>query len=228
MKTLWWLPRIFAGVGTTLLLISSWLYTGEHGFVARASRTTGTVVELRFRPSSDGGSYYPIFKFSDARGETHNVSSQVGSRPASRRVGDVVPVLYDPADPAHARMAGFFQLHVGSFITGLLGLIFGGIGFGWLFLARRSDALAEELRHSGVRIQAKVVGVEERRAITVNNRHPWQITAEAEEPGRAGQLFRSGHIWQDPRPYVKETVQVFVDRNDPSRHHVDLSFLPAE
>jgi hypothetical protein len=228
MKAIWWLPRIFAAVGFALLLWASGLYTKEHAFVGRATHTNGTVVDLSYSPSSRGGSFYPVFRFTDVRGQPFTVRSHLGSRPASRHVGEVVPVLYDPANPDGARIASFANLYLATSITTVLGLIFGGMGALWLFLVHRADARAEELRHSGVKIQAKVVGIEERRGITVNNRHPWRITAEAQEPARAGQVFRSANIWMDPTPYVKDTVDVFVDRNDPSKHLIDLGFLPSD
>jgi hypothetical protein len=227
MRVLVWLPRMFAGVGVVMMGASLWLYRGEQGFVRRATRTEGVVTALNYRTDSDGGgAYYPVFRFTDDAGSTHEVQARAGSKPASREVGEQVPVLYDPADPDGARIDSYFNLHVGSFVTTILALVFGGVGIIWLWLARRAAALEEELRRSGVRIEARVVEVEERRNITVNRKHPWRIIAESDEPARAGQRFRSANIWDDPRPHMKETVTVFVDRNDPRRHHVDIGFLP--
>jgi len=234
MRTLWLLPRIFAAVGVVLLAITLWVYSREQAFVAGASHVTGTVVDLSRGSGSSGGSvYYPVFAFRTDRGDSVQVRANAGSNPPSWRVGDRVEVLYDPADPQAARMAGFFHLHIGSFVFGILAVVFGAIGGIWLYVAGRAAAIAAEVRATGNRIQAKVVEIERRTNIRVNQRHPFRIIAQGEvgEVGRGGKggevvLYRSANIWFDPTPYVGETVTVFVDRNDPRRHVVDLDFLP--
>jgi len=211
-----------------MLLVASWVNSRERAFNARAERATGTVTDLEHRRDSDGGgAYYPVIRFVTATGDKVTFRSSVGSRPPSHDVGEAVAVLYDPADPHGARMAGFFTLYVGSFITSILALIFGGIGGIWLFVQRRAAAIAVEVRSAGRRVQAKVVEIEWRRNIRVGNRSPYRIVAQWQDPATgAVQVFRSANIWFDPAAHVGETVDVFVDRHDPRRHLVDLAFLP--
>jgi hypothetical protein len=228
MRALWLLPRIFAAVGAALLALTFWLYSREQAFVAGASHAVGTVVQLSVDRNDNGSTvYYPIVAFTTARGDSVTVRSKVGSNPPSWRVGDAVDVLYDPADPQGARLAGFFHLHIGSFVFGILGLVFGAIGGIWLYLVRRAAAMAEEVRAHGQRIQAKVIEIERRTNIRVGSKHPFRIIAQGEASGgKEVVLYRSANIWFDPTEYVGDTVTVFVDHNDPSRHVVDLDFLP--
>lgn len=228
MKTLVWLPRIFAAIGLAMLLVSSWIWTRERNFEAGATRVTGTVVDMRYERDTDGGGhYFPIVAFVTARGDSVSFRSRVGTSPPSHQVGETVTVLYDPANVQDASLSGFFSLYIGAFITGLFALIFGGIGGIWIYVQRRAAAIAEELRRTGRRIEATFSSVELRTNLKVNNRSPWRIVCQWQDPAtQEVQVYRSGNIWFDPTEYVKETVPVFVDRNNPQRYHVDLSFLP--
>ena len=228
MRALRIIPRVFAAVGVLMLFIMSWVNTRERRFVAGAARASGTVVDLEYSRSSDGGgAYYPVIRFGTAAGETVTFRSRVGSSPPSHHVGETLEVLYDPAAPQGAHTAGFFALYLGSFITGLFALIFGGVGGIWIAVQRRAAAIAEAVRRTGRRIEAKVVEIERRTNIRVGSRHPYRIVAQWQDPAtQAVQVFRSANIWFDPTEYVGETVGVFVDPYEPRRHVVDLDFLP--
>jgi len=230
MRILIVLPRLFAALGAICLAIAFWVNQGERRFIAAATRTTGTVVDLVYETSSDHGSaYYPVVRFASPSGDSVTIRSRTGSNPPSHRVGDRIEVLYDPANPAHAKMAGFLSLHIGSFILTIFAAVWGAIGGIWWWLQTRSARLEDELRRSGRRIQAKVREVEVRRNIRVGNRHPWRIIAEA--PGTsvdAAVVYKSANIWEDPGLHVGETVDVLVDPYDPKRYVVDLAFLPRK
>ncbi len=227
MRILTVLPRLFAGIGLVLALLASWMVTRERAFARTAARATGTVVELD-RSNADGNAYYPVVRFVTAAGDTVTFTSHTGSNPPSYRVGETVEVLYSADDPRDARTAGFFSQHIGSFVFGLLGLIFLAVGGIWLYVMGRNARIAEELRRHGQRITAKVVNVELRTNIRVGNRHPWRIVAQAEDPSGAVRVFHSPNIWFDPSPYVQETVDVLVDRYEPKRYLVDIDFLPKQ
>ena len=228
MKTLYWLPRIFAAIGSALLLATAWMWSKESGFAGRAARATGTVISLDYQRDSEGsGTYHPVFQFQTEGGQTITHVGNTGCRPSCYEVGERVQVLYDPADPNHATTATFFGQHVGSFVFGLLAAIFGGIGFIWLYVVRRNAERDEELRRTGKRLDVKVVEVERRLNMQVNGRNPWRIVAQWQDPGtQVVHVFRSANIWFDPAEWVKETVPVFMDRNDPKRYVMDISFLP--
>ena len=67
--------------------------------------TTGTVVRLEESNSSEGGCcvYSPVVEFS-ANGQTHSFEGGNASDPPAYKVGEVVNVIYDPADPGTAQI----------------------------------------------------------------------------------------------------------------------------
>jgi Protein of unknown function (DUF3592) len=90
-------------------------WAGFHAYssyllVTNGERATGTVVRLEESSSSEGGTVYsPVIEFS-ANGQTYSFESGNASDPPTNRVGDQVPVLYDPEAPEQARIESFYEL----------------------------------------------------------------------------------------------------------------------
>ena len=72
----------------------------------RGVEATGTVVDLVKRIFNPGGAgvYCPVVDFTTASGQTVRFESQFGTMPASHRVGQSIPVRYDPAEPQKAEV----------------------------------------------------------------------------------------------------------------------------
>jgi hypothetical protein len=117
------------GLSVILLATGLFAFYDSQTFVAKASRVQGTVVELVERSGSKGTTYSPVFTFSDASGKTHRIYSGLSSYPASHEVGDQVVVLYDPANPAHARLDTFSQKYFWAFlaVAGSASCFFSGV-----------------------------------------------------------------------------------------------------
>ena len=66
----------------------------------------GTVVSLEQATAMSSDSlqkvYHPVFTFCDVHGVEHRIRSEVGSYPATHRVGDAVEVFYHPQSPHEA------------------------------------------------------------------------------------------------------------------------------
>ena len=86
----------------------------------------GTVVEevAERRDTSSDVAYFPVIEFPTADKTAVRFRAPTGSAGApGYEVGDVVDVLYDPRNPANARIGSFGQLWSGPLTTGGLGLI---------------------------------------------------------------------------------------------------------
>jgi hypothetical protein len=129
-KTLAGILLLLVGVG--LLAGAGWSYASTHRFLARAAEATGTVVKLAVRHHTERGrrrtSHHPVVGFETARGVHIEFESHFGSDPPAYRVGDRVPVLYDPADPREATIRTFLSLWLVTLILAWVGLILAGIG----------------------------------------------------------------------------------------------------
>lgn len=130
----WMLGPIFAVIGFALLGAATWMFLRTRAFIEQAMTTVGVVVELveETRSGRDGNEtyFYPVVRFQPASGDEIQFRSNVGSNPAGYRQGEQVPVLYDPAQPAEARIRSFFQLWLLPLVLGFIGAVFAIVGTG--------------------------------------------------------------------------------------------------
>ena len=114
-----------------LMALAFGLYTWH--FRRTAIRMPGQVIELRKEIDEGDTTYRAVFRFSDADGKQHTVTSSMNMKPAGHRVGDRVAVLYPPGNPEGARIDSFWEL----WFTPTIPLVIGA-GFAiWFFLAMR-------------------------------------------------------------------------------------------
>lgn len=232
MKTLKIITIVFSLIGGGLLVGTFLLLHSSLTLVSEGQSVRGTIVSVERRVShdSDGTSvtYYPVFTFTDANGISHTVASGTGSNPAGYETGEDVTVLYLTDAPSKARIKSFLELWLAPLIVGLLGLLFGGIGFGMAFWHIRKKRRTAWLKVNGQRIEARITGTPLRTNISVNGRHPWVIEAQWQNPVTARiHIFESDYLWFDPASYLKqETVTVLIDAKDPRQYHMDVGFLP--
>ncbi len=226
---------LFLGVGLAMLVGAALLANATRGFLARAVSAQGTVVDLEASSSKDSDGrattyYRPIVQFVAANGERLEVRSRTGSNPPSHARGETVEVLYAPDEPRSARIRGFFELWGGAAILGGIGGVFSAIGGGIFAFGALRRRRREWLRRNGTRIDATFQRVEENAAITVQGRHPYRIVAQWLDPAKNEvHVFRSEDLWFDPAPYLRSrdgAIPVLVERGNPKRYWVDLSFLP--
>ncbi|APB33072.1 hypothetical protein GlitD10_0758 [Gloeomargarita lithophora Alchichica-D10] len=122
----WIFGGIFAGIGSIFLALGFGFFQHTRSFLATAATTTGEVIALERRRSSNV--YYPVVKFVGSDGEPVRFEGQVGSTPPAFRVGQMVEVLYNPAQPQSARIRSFMELWFGATIFAGIGGVFFLIG----------------------------------------------------------------------------------------------------
>lgn len=228
MKSVKVMRRVFMVVGVAMIALAGWLYESTRTFVAQAHTAQGTVVDLA-RSGGSKPTWRPKVRFELPDGEVIEFTGKVGSNPPSYQRGDRVEVLYLPEAPREAKIRDFLSLWFPATIVGGLGALFFLIGAGitlWGVMQRRKE---EELRLNGTRVEAELQGAEQNTSIGKSGRHPWRLVAQWHDPARNQvHVFRSRNLWFDPTQYVRDRrhVTVFVARGNPSRYHVDVSFLP--
>jgi hypothetical protein len=123
-----WIALLFLGIALLMLVAAT--VSGVHvaRISAREVRSPGVVTALTARPDAGGDFlYYPVVTFTLPDGARHTAQLATGSRPPAHKVDQAVIVIYDPAQPDHARIASWFNLSdlwILPAITGGLGVAF--------------------------------------------------------------------------------------------------------
>lgn len=112
--------------------------------LSQSARTEAVVVELLpTRGSGENVLYRPQFRFTLEDGEVIYAEGSVSANPPAHRVGDIVHVYYEVANPYNVRVDSFAELWLPStliLIAGAVLLFLGGVSL--LVLAAKLGGLA--------------------------------------------------------------------------------------
>ncbi len=129
MTTMLWIATGLLAGGGLLVGIGVLLYRRTQRFLATAVPTEGTIVDFKVSEDSDGDSnYFPIFRFRDASGQEHQITSNTGTNPPGFKKGQSVGIFYDPQHPEDACLDTFWRLWIGPIILFTLGGLPAGVG----------------------------------------------------------------------------------------------------
>lgn len=221
------LKYAFTAAGLGLLGLAALLAASSRSFIAGAEAAEGTVVNLVASGSTDPTTYAPVVTFVAPGGARIEFTSSAGENPPRYARGQKVRVLYPPADPRRARIDGFMELWGDSAIVGGLGGTLFLLGVGILLTGAVRGRREEHLKRYGTRVETTLQSVEVNQWISVNDRHPFRIVSQWLNPATGKiHVFKSRNLWFDPTQYVRGQITVFVERGNPRRYHMDVSFLP--
>ncbi|MBT4153740.1 MAG: DUF3592 domain-containing protein [Candidatus Magasanikbacteria bacterium] len=227
MKT--WIVYIFAFIGAALILTSIGNAISIQLFNQDAVPATGEVVELLETEGEEYYLYAPVIEYTTAEGELITYSHSSYTYPSSYAIGETVPMLYKASKPSKARIDSPTEEW---FLVGFMffmGLLFAVFGFALPVYKRYRKRVGQKLKETGTSVQAKIIGLEKNRAIVIQGKSPFRILAQYHNTQTNTVYdYTSDNIWWDPTEFVKEgaLVTVYVDRNNPKKHSMDLSFLP--
>lgn len=224
---------IFGVVGIGLVIGAGFTYVQTASFVAEAARGEGTVVDIvrRVSRSRDRGqsiTYAPVVRYTTEGGETVEFQSRTSSNPPAYRTGQRVAVLYRREPPYDAEIASFAAQWMGPLLLGGVGSVFAFVAGAVLLsgpFARRRQA---HLRQHGVAIETDLQGIERNLNYRAKGRNPFRVVTQWHNPATGEiHVFKSENLWFDPSAYIGgRKIRVMIERNNPRRYHVDLSFLP--
>ncbi len=231
----WWFGLIWAVVGIAFVVVAAFLWVGEQRFARAGLSTTGTILEKGYEESiedvgdrDDDVSYWLSYRYRDVAGQEeyvgqHDVSLDTWNR---YREGDAVPIEYLRDDPGESRVAadGVIARWLLPAIFGGVGVLLGGIGG---FLAARSlRTVGRRVRalRDGVPTPGRVIAVLKETSVKVNGRHPLYLTYEFTDYGGERREGKSPFLPRalESRWHAGDPILVLYDREDPSRHEVDL------
>lgn len=113
----------------------------------------------------------------------------------------------------------------------LNGTVFFAVGVGFLLRLRAVTAMRNNLRETGMRIEADIMGVQWNTSVRMNGMCPLVIQCQAVNPENGKvYVFRSRSVWYDPTPFIqnRKTLPVYVDETNWRRYAVDTDGILPE
>jgi len=229
-KTHQQLRFFFSFLGITTMAAALYFSINTRTFLDTAAKAEGTVVDLEYSVSSnESGGYRPVVVFFTPNGQRIRFTSSLSSNPPMYKRGETVAVVYQADNPFDARISGFFSLWSISLILGTVGGMFFLASTALGYLPKLKERHDEYLRKHGTPLKTEFQRVTQSRSTWINGIRPCQVFTQWTHPLSAEtRVFRSDYLLFDPTPYIKtKNIMVFVDKDDPEKYLVDLSFIPG-
>lgn len=115
------LGLLMTAIGLVPASLAGLIFLHRLRFLRTACMTFGVVEQVTLLHLVDGHAYQPKITFTTQAGGKVQLASVGMSNPPRFRVGQEVPVVYDPSDPHRARIQSLASLWFAS-------LLFGGVG----------------------------------------------------------------------------------------------------
>jgi hypothetical protein len=183
-----WFGLLFAVVGTPFLVVSIYQYGVEREIINDGVLGTATLVEKGHSSSRKSSSKYWLkYVFNDRRGREHIREANVKWEDWRRfQDGDTLAIRYLPDHPDRNRLArGLDQpWWILPLIFGVLGVIFGGLGWTCILVALRKIRAELYLVRTGSVAEGKITGFEFNYQVSINGRHPQYFNYHYEADGK--------------------------------------------
>lgn len=228
------LTIILIVMGIGMVAVSWFLYKDTASYLIKAVPADGIIVTLALQRSTDSNgdtslTYHPVVRFADKNGHVIEFTSNTGTNPPMYSRDQKVEILYLPSNPHDAKIKSDIKIgnyvNIGFFLIGI-GMITTGVTI--IYRGRLKLREREYLRKYGRPIETDLMSVELNKNYGVNDRHPFRIHTQWQDPITSNiHIFTSDNLWFDPTKYVnKRTITVFIEKGDPKKYFMDISFLP--
>ncbi|SHM80520.1 DUF3592 domain-containing protein [Morganella morganii] len=218
---------IFAVIGLLMLMGGSYFYLSGYSQEKSGIVVTGQIIDLSVHRSDDGASYCPVVKYTDGK-EEYVMESSYCSSGYRNALGDDIDVIYQPGSPDNAVIHAFGGLYGGAVILLGMGAVFALVGTLPLIIMYLRSKSGQRLLREGMPVKARFSEVILNTTININGRSPFQIVAQMHDTAaNTVKLYYSHNIAFDPSPFInQEFVTVYVDKKNPDKYYMDISFLP--
>lgn len=184
-------------------------------FQKKAKVTQGIVENSRM------SSYHVIYSSDD--GVKHNL--YVSQKNNGLKDGDKKKVFYRIDNPDKARITDGKKGGKKIIIIAIVVLLF---DFYMIYTNRKNMRIANNFKTDGRKVQAEITSVEIDNNTTIQRMHPYFINCKWNDPISGKEYTHTiKNLWKDPAPLLagRNTIDVYIDREDPEKYFMDTEFL---
>ncbi|NTV22766.1 MAG: DUF3592 domain-containing protein [Nanoarchaeota archaeon] len=213
---------IFFVIGSLLVSVSGYFFYSFQS--VEKLRTEGTIVSVDIAYDSDGDRYErPAISYMTQEGEVRTFVPHVKESLATYSVGQKIQVLYD--QKGNAWVDSLVQLYFPYAVPFFIGVVFLIVSSAVFLSIKPQD---KGLKDTGKRLVTQYVRREEVPEIQVNGRPQYRILTKGTDAAGNEVFFHSEAMDLPPDEFPREFIDIYVDRKNPSRYYMDLSFLEVK
>lgn len=222
-----WFGLLFAIVGTPFLVIAVYQLKIEREVLTDGVFANATLVEKGHSSSgSSSSNYWLKYVFNDPHGAEHIRQAQVKWEQWRQfKDGDTLPIRYMPENPDRNRLGGEIDdaWWVLPAVFGVLGVVFGGLGWTFVIVAIRKIMRQLSLLRTGSVVDGDITSFEFDPSVRINGRNPpffryHYFVDGKKHTGRSPDLpFRMMGQWNHG-----DKIRVFYDPKQPENSEADI------
>ncbi len=212
--------KIFFVLCALTIIVSAIIYLEASIYQKKAKITDGTVINT-------GISSYEIHYTSEDGVERVYKGNHGSSKGWSYHDGDVVKVFYKADNPDKMRYSDGVRFGRKVVIIGIIMLLSNLL---LVYSNRKRTRLENNFKANGRKLEAQIVNTGTDTSITIQRKNPFFVDCKWTDPATGREYTHTiRYIWKDPKILLagRESVDVYVDRNDPDKYFLDISFLGA-
>ncbi len=211
---------IFSVIGVVALIATIILLTNTIKFSSNADEVTATITSIEYgrvhgRLQRD---VYVSYTYEGAQYD----DVYLNYYSYNMREGGEIKILVDREYPTY--IASKFSMII-FVLPAILALVFGGIGFTFLFASRSNNKKKEYLMENGRVLHGVVELIDFNWNLTVNGIHPYLVYCQYNDMGTGTVYkFKSENLYFDPNQYynIGDSIDIYVDPNNYRKYFVDV------
>jgi hypothetical protein len=193
------------------------IYLEATAYQKKAKIAQGTVVNSTL-------SRYEIKYTSDDGVERTNMRTH-SSKGGRYHDGDKVKVFYRIDNPDKCRISdgkkGGKKIVFWAFVLLLFNLFS-------VYSDRKKTKTSNYFKTTGRKVEAQILKIDTDLTTTVMKKHPYYIDCKWVDPMTGKEYTHTiRYVWTDPKTLLagRNTIDVYIDRNDPEKYFMDIAFL---
>ena len=215
---------IFTIIGALFVVIGLVIVGNVFNYENKES-TVGIITEISTHRGTNDDRNYRVYVSYNVDGKLYE--SGLNGYSSNFYEGKEINIYYDKNNPNKIGMKSLDLLFLMFPGFGLVFLAIGGTG---LLIKSRNKKLEKSLKENGDVIYANYVETIVNRSYSVNNRHPYRIICEWNNPSDSKKyIFKSKNIWINPENIIIERnikqFPVYINRNNMKKYVVDIDIL---
>jgi hypothetical protein len=209
--------KIFFVLCAVTLIAGIILYLEASAFQKNAKITAGTVI-------NSGLSRYEVSYVSDD-GITRIHKGVQSSKGRKYHDGEEIKVFYRNDNPDKMRITDGVRSGKKVVKIGIIMVLFNVLS---VYFDRKRAKSEKNFKTTGRKMEAQILRSDIDTSITIMKKNPYYIDCKWTDPMTGKEYNHTiRYVWQDPKVLLagRNSIDVYVDRNDPEKYFMDIVFL---